>query len=277
MPRRGRVLVAAAAALAIGVLLARRRFNVPDTVEKLADADDPVPSTEAGSLVREFLHDVNASGDDADDVYGQTLARLRERAEPVAEAFADSYRAASRDAYGLRWALVYGAAKLEHPAALTFLREVAGSPVPLEESNDHHFSTAKEESIIRTTAVEGLGRLAVGGEGEAEEGLFEALSHPTFSVRVTAAQALVDGDDSAVMRNRILASLPADEAFVLEIRRVDVRDVSQVDPREHLTPAARRSPSSAAPPPLGQGPGRQRGEIRPSRRSPTVPKERGRG
>src|SRR6266511_2187565 len=135
MPRRGRVLLAIAAALVIGVLLRRRRFNVPDTVDKLVDADDPVPSTEAGSLVREFLRDMNASGDGADDVYGRTLARLRERAEPVVEAFANSYRAASRDAYNLRWALVYGAAKLEHPAALTFLREVARSPVPPEESD----------------------------------------------------------------------------------------------------------------------------------------------
>jgi hypothetical protein len=53
------------------------------------------------------------------------------------------------------------AAELQHPAALPFLFNLVLTPIPPEESPDpHSFSTVAEETILRTTAVEGIGHLA---------------------------------------------------------------------------------------------------------------------
>lgn len=275
MRRGGALLFALATGAVAGAIIVRRRFDVADIVGPLADAADPVPKSEAGSLVRDFLRDMNASGDNADEIYAQTLARLREEGAAVAAAFADSYRAAPHDAYPLRWALVYGAARLEHSAASEFLQEVLRSPMPPERSDDHYFSSVKEESIIRTTAVEGLGRLSA-DDPEAERALIESLSHSTFSVRVAAAQTLLEQDDSADMRDRLRQRLPVGEEFILDIKRLDVEEVPQVDPRQHLTPRAQRAVSAPVQPLPGDAPARPAG-VATRRGAPRIPNGERRG
>jgi hypothetical protein len=82
--------------------------------------------------------------------------------------------------YPTRWAHVHAASELRHPAALPFLRNLILTPIPPEESPDpHSFSTVGEETILRTTAVEGIGYLAR-GRADATEMLFEALRQLTL-------------------------------------------------------------------------------------------------
>jgi hypothetical protein len=120
------------------------------------------------------------------------------------------------------------------------------TPIPPENSRSpHSFSTVKEETVLRTTAVEGIGNLAARGNQRAKETLFEFLSIDSISIRRASVQSLlaIDGD----ARDRIAQYLPPNHRFLLDVRPRAVTDVPQVrDPRVHLR--ERQLPEKAAPP-----------------------------
>jgi hypothetical protein len=129
---------------------------------------------------------------------------------------------------------------LRHPAALPFLRNLILTPIPPEESPDpHSFSTVGEETILRTTAVEGIGYLAR-GRADATEMLFEALRQPSLSIRRAAVQSLLATVRGRRLRARIARALPEEHQFLLDLKAVSVRDVPQIrNPERHLSEAGR--------------------------------------
>ncbi|WP_330286785.1 hypothetical protein [Streptomyces sp. NBC_00576] len=192
---------------------------------------------------------MTAADEGAQARYDEMLGRLRERPEDaVAEIARAEGRVGSRDFAG-RWALIHTASALRHDAALPYLRSVVATPIPPEESADaHSFSTVTEETILRTTAVEGIEHLAVEGSGQAVEALFLALEQPSLSMRRAAVQALLATPGGERHRSRLMELLPEGQRFLLDVRRVDVRDVPQVrDPRAHLAEGAGAEPSPPHP------------------------------
>ena len=144
-----------------------------------------------GTLLRNFFGAMSASGDDADAQYRRALTDLRKHADLVMVEIARSHSRCNERDYPTRWAHVHAASELRHPAALPFLRNLILTPIPPEESPDpHSFSTVAEETILRTTAVEGVGYLAR-DRANAVGTLFEALRQPSLSVRRAAVQSLL--------------------------------------------------------------------------------------
>jgi hypothetical protein len=143
-----------------------------------------------------------------------------------------------------------------------FLKSVVLTPIPPEESPDSHtFSTVTEETILRTTAIEGLERLAVDGSDAALDVMLGALDQPSLSMRRAAVQGILATTRGAELRDRLAEILPEDQRFLLAIQRAVVQDVPQVrDPRTHL---ADKAGEKGAPAPLlpedsqraGGGPG----------------------
>jgi hypothetical protein len=199
-------------------------------------------------LLQNFFIAMNAAGDDAEEEYRRALADLRRQADLVVVEIARAQGDCNAHDYPTRWAHVHAAAELRHPAALPFLRNLILTPIPPEESPDpHSFSSVGEETILRTTAVEGIGYLAK-DHADATEALFEALKQPSLSIRRAAVQSLLATSRGRRLQARIRKALPEDQQFLVDLKAVDVRDVPQVKkPERHLSEAGRRGGIAPAP------------------------------
>jgi hypothetical protein len=246
-----RASVIALGALAAGVYVATRQSRSgPDTIGPGERPQDPFRNNEEGKVLRHFLSVMDSHGEDAARVYDQALEPLRAKAERVVVEIAHVESFMKETDYPSRWALIFAASELRSPAALPYLRAVALSRIPSERSRDtHSFSTVAEETILRTTAVEGIGRLARDNNAQAVDTLFECLSRPVISIRRAAVQELLSTPDGRNQYDRIAASLPEDQRFLLDLRHIEVHQAPQIrNPRQFLAPAARTDSISAPPP-----------------------------
>jgi len=225
------------------------------------------PDSPARTLLGNFFAAMSGDGDDADDQYRRALTDLRKHVDLVVVEIARSHSYCNARDYPTRWAHVHAASELRHPAALPFLRNLILTPIPPEESPDpHSFSTVGEETILRTTAVEGIGHLAH-NRADAIEALFEALRQPSLSIRRAAVQSLLASPRGRKLRARISKSLPEEQQFLLDLKRIDVRDVPQIkNPERHLSEAGRRGGIAPAPSLLGDEAKTESGNQAPRRK-----------
>jgi hypothetical protein len=212
----------------------------------------------AAVLLANFIAAMNAADGDAEPRYRSALEALRKRADEVVVEIARAEGRCEETDYPTRWALVHAAAQLRHPSALAFLRTLVLTPIPAERSPDpHSFSSVAEETILRTTAVEGVGALAADGDKNALAALLEFLDIPSRSVRRAAIQSVYAAPRGRRLRKRMEAALPASQHFLLDIQPIEVGQAPQVKrPPRHLSPAGRKS-KAPAPPGLGDDEGRQ--------------------
>ena len=205
-------------------------------------------SSPVAASVRELLARMNASGDDAEEQYQEALQRVRDQASDAVIELARAEAVAQRDDYSTRWAIVYAAAALENRAALPFLRRTALDPIPPERNEDPHASTVASETVIRTTAVDGIAALALRGDDDAVRTLQQCMAMPSFSIRRAAVQGLLASPRADDLREWLQTSVPEDQAFLLNLKRSDVRDVPQIEnPQRHLSERARNRNKSVAP------------------------------
>jgi len=217
--------------------------SMDDSLKLNESHSNPVSDSPAGKLLRNFISTMNAYGEDAQETYDRALEVMRKDAEEVVIEIAQAYGHCHKNDYPYRWALVHAAAELRHPVTLSFLVNLVKTPIPPERSKDpHSFSTVAEETILRTTAVEGVEYLLEGKENEkAHDMLFEFLKQPSLSIRRAAVQALMNSDLGKKDRKRIAEMLPKDQRFLLEIERKNVEDVPQIkDPESHLKELAKQ-------------------------------------
>jgi hypothetical protein len=203
--------------------------------------------SEMSSLVEQAVAALFAEGDEAEVTARTLLEQLRLRAEEAVVAIARLEAGCPRRMYPRRWALMHFAALLHHDAALPFLREVVLTPIPPEESTNVHYpSTLREETVLRVTAVEGVGVLAARGNERAIDSLLEFLSIESISIRRASAMSLLAVDEG--MRDQIADLLPRQLHYLLDIRSFAVTEVPQVrDPQQHLRepgrPEKRQAPA----------------------------------
>jgi hypothetical protein len=229
-----------------------------------------VSDSPAGRLLGNLLAVMNATGDDAEDAYKAALKELRGDPEGVVVELVRAESASDPQDYPSRWALVHAAAELRHPATLPFLRNLALTPLPPEEIKDpHSFSIIEEETILRTTAVEAVGRLAVDGRREALDALFEILDQqPSLSIRRAAVQSILKSPRGRRLRGRVTESLPKEQQFLLDLKPTDVTDVPQIKrPERQLSESGRQAKVEGPPNLPGADPQvEERPRTRPPRR-----------
>lgn len=238
-------------AIAVGVLIAvLQSQRAADTVHPGQQPQDHFRDNDAAKALRNFLSVMYSQGDDAAEVYARALEPLRGQAEAVASEIVHVDASLPESDYPSRFALIFAASELRHAATIPWLRSIALSRIPAERSSDtHSFSTVTEETILRTTAVEGLGRLARDNNGQAIEALFECLDRPSLSIRRAAVQELLQSPEARNQRDRIAAALPQDQRFLLDLRSIDVRDVPQVSsPQQFLAPGVKGGGRTPPPP-----------------------------
>jgi hypothetical protein len=226
-----------------------------DTDDTLTVREAPrAPTRQEGpdslsSHIRAAIDHMSAQGPEAESNYRAVVRALA--AEPRAvEALAATYRATPEDQYIERWARVNLLSDLRDNNALSVLDHILSTPIPPEKSPDMiTYSTVGEEVMIRTTAIEGISRVAESGNRQALELLLKHTQHDNFSVRRAAIQGYLAaaGPDA---REELRKRLPERDHFILDIRRADVQDVPQ--PSIERTPEGKDERDRVPPlPPAG--------------------------
>jgi hypothetical protein len=216
-----------------------RPSGAPGTDDTLSSRG-PTDARDQGQLdarISRYLRTLYAAGDDADERHARALDELRREPAEAVIALARAEASSKPRDYPRRWALVYATTRLDHDAALPYLRALVLNPLPAVDMPDPHARTvSREETILRTTAIEGIGRLAQRGNKGALDALLEFLDIPSISIRRASIQTLLSVEPG--YRERIAERLPADFRYLLDVRATPVTNVPQVkDPRKHLREA----------------------------------------
>jgi hypothetical protein len=189
---------------------------------------------ELANRIVDAINLMGGVGEQAEACYQKALDGLARNSKAVVKALAEEYERLPVAQYLDRWALVQLMAELKHESALEAIDRLLSSRIPAEESADpHSFSSAGEEVMIRTTAVEAATRIAADGSARALDVLLRHASHENFSVKRAAIQGyLAHGGEQA--REVLQKALPERDHHILDIKRVDVRQVPQAQGGLHL-------------------------------------------
>ena len=204
----------------------------PDTLD-IKVVEHPFSFRDGGdkgleALIVEAVNRMGDVGDDADANYHSALESLRRRTDEAIDEVIGAYQDLPEDRYLDRWSLVHLTAELRSPRALGFLDEIIVSQVPDERYPDSHdLSTVTEAVMIRTTAVEGIVRLSADGLEEARAVLLRQARNPQFSIRRACVQGLMETGTEKDQEELRAILRETGEERLLEIRRMDVREVPQ--------------------------------------------------
>jgi hypothetical protein len=137
------------------------------------------------------------------------------------------YRTTAEDQYITRWAQVQLLSDLRESATLDLFQGILDAPIPPEKAPEMiTYSTVGEEVMIRTTAIEGVTRLAATGDRRAIELLRKNAQHEVFSIRRAAVQGYLEavGPNG---REELRKILQKQDHFILDLRRTEVQNVPQ--------------------------------------------------
>lgn len=210
-------------------------------------AGEPWRGVDFGPELREFLAAFHSAPNEEDPRFTRALTNLRVGAAGSAKQIATAYDKLDPTYLGQRRSLLYAARYLGHEAALPFLIRIAKQE-PQGESA-HEGGRLAVESMLRSVAVEGIEQIASQGSQEAIDALLPLVQSADRLVQATSVVALKYLN---VPLERLRSLLPEDRPYLLEIARVDIRDVPQIrDPRCHLraewtSSTGRPSPDVAA-------------------------------
>jgi hypothetical protein len=192
------------------------------------------PDSRLNEQIVEAINRMGGVGGDAETHYQAALESLRGNSKKVVRIVAREYNHLPIHQYLDRWSLVHLLAELKDPSSLPILDEILSSKVPPEQSRDpHSFSTSGEEVMIRTSAVEAVTRMASKNK-QALQILLKHVQHKNLSVKRASIQGYLEhGGKNA--RTQLAKVLPKKERYILDIRRMDVREAEQAQGGLFLT------------------------------------------
>lgn len=187
------------------------------------------PDSPINDKIVESVFQMGGFGDTAEEDYQARLDSLRSVAADAVPIIVDEYNDLPEDQYVDRWSLVQLLTDLAHPSSLGGLDNIVSTSIPPEKSRDqHNFSTRAEETILRTTAIEAITRVAASNNKEAIELLLKHSRNDSFSIKRASVQGYLEvGGEKA--RDVLTKEFPKNDHYILDIRREDVRKVPQAD------------------------------------------------
>jgi len=187
-------------------------------------------------LLENFLQAINNMGDDSEKLYKNALEQLHGHVKEIIVEIIRQETICEQTNYSKRWGLIFAACELKDNYSLPFLKNIVLAPIPHEQSKDpHSLSTVGEETIVRTTAVDGIRSLAELGNKEALKSLFEFLSIPSLSIRRASIQGILANRNDDTTRKKVLELLPKDQQFLVSLKPMKVQDFQQIDdPEKYL-------------------------------------------
>lgn len=131
-----------------------------------------------------------ALGPNAEANYQASLAALRAAGPAAIAAIVQTYTQADKSLYSERAALVETLTELRLPEAQDALLAIANEPLPARvPAPDDTIQAIEPESVIRMTAIRGLGHLAV-RDDTAARALAALAKHRELSLQEQAKQSL---------------------------------------------------------------------------------------
>lgn len=120
------------------------------------------PDTDSGRAVVAHLDAIFATGPDAEANYQASLTALRTKGVETITTIVETYNNADKSLYNERAVLVETLSELRLLEARDSLLEIANEKLPERVlAPDDTFSAIDQESIIRMTAIRGLGHIAL--------------------------------------------------------------------------------------------------------------------
>jgi hypothetical protein len=222
----------------------------PSVRHSLTGATQRVPSASLGKvrgLVYSYVAAAASDDQSADARIGEAIEALRGEPEFAVIEIARALGETKLENYPARMGLILAANALEHEQALPLLVSIAETPIPTEASPPGHgLGATAEEVILRTTAVDGIGRLARQGTASALSALISLAESPVFSIRRASVHAaLVARPRDKTTRQRLLESLPSSQHFLLDLKAPSVAEVPQPEPNRKRTAHTERPPDPA--------------------------------
>lgn len=193
-------------------------------------------------LLENFLQAINHTSDDSEKTYKNAIDQLRGHVKEIIVEIIRQEAVCEQNDYSKRWGLIFAACELKDNYSLPFLKNTVLKPIPDEQSrNPHSLSTVGEETIIRTTAVDGISSLSELGNKEALKSLFEFLPIPSLSIRRASVQGILASHKDDNTRKKILELLPKDQHFIVSLKPMKVQDFQQIDDPEKYLKSRRKA------------------------------------
>jgi hypothetical protein len=151
-------------------------------------------------------------------------------------------RAAPRDAYPFRWALLYLLAEIEHKGALEHLVEMAVREMPKIDYVKGGCEAPEEgELLVASMAVLGVERLLTIDRGRAIDGLMTIIEKQGhIAIRSAAVTALLA--NSPELRSSIIKILPKKQQWIVKLKQIQPEEISAYPDRTDFeAPAPKRS------------------------------------
>lgn len=191
-------------------------------------------------LVGEGVRHMNAADAEGELAYVRVLELLR-KTEEAASTIARVASIAPAEDISLRWSLLYLLADLEEARGLDVFLATAIEAVPARSRESRGCESARDgEILVRTMAIEGLGRLA-SSDKHALHALFEVIERQAEpALRIEAVKAVLSVAPDQVDRLREI--LPEDLRFAVDIKKVRA-EVLDVDFDSKAVDKVRRTPS----------------------------------
>ncbi|MFC1564245.1 hypothetical protein ACFL6G_04875 [candidate division KSB1 bacterium] len=220
-------------ALFLRVLWLRVRPKQTPNDDKLTF--DVVPAFQFNGLdeslagqVREAINRMGGAGLNAEEKYQVSLKALQPDSTVVINAIGDELDIIPTSRYLDRWSLIQLIAELQNPESLTLLGKILSKPMPVEKFKDpHKRSSLREETIILTTAVEAITRIASKGNTSALDLLLKFTGHKSLSVRRASVQGYYTHFGEGA-REKLLEVLPQSDHYLLEIRKTNIENISPI-------------------------------------------------
>lgn len=202
--------------------------------ENLTSIYDIYKTLPLGKELSDFHEAATNVGPDAEQAYNEMLEKLKQNPKLATESLYKAYNNIPTDAYSDRWLIIDTMAQISDASSFEPLVEVTITPIPAETSADtHHFSTVKEETLIRVAAFQGLSHLAKNGtEGASEHLLQTAKTAKEPSIVRAAVNGILNSNASDEIITELKNSLSSEyQGFVTRT----VTDVSTVQNEEFET------------------------------------------
>lgn len=205
------LLLASALALSIGLTGCD---NPPDADNNVSVEVTPreglkFPDTDTGKAVATHLDALFAIGPDAEANYQASLEALRTKPDETITTIVDTYNNADKSLYGERAVLVETLSELRLLQARDALLKIANEKLPERIPVPDDTTTAiEQESIIRMTAIRGLGHIAIKDDTAARElGVLAKHLEPSLHEQARQSLAIVIAQERDKRRLKWLIEL----------------------------------------------------------------------
>lgn len=179
---------------------------------------DEFPDTEVGRMIDRHLKRMVAGGPFAQKNYMASLSDLKNQSVEVVRMILDLYPQVPEERYLKRWLMIYILYSLAEPETLEALIDLARSPLPENKIVGHHFSSQKEELMIRQRAL--LAAVEIIKKIPEEIHLLDQfLYFNNMFLRQTALRSVLNlssQEQLAEVKNRLLQMMPESDHFLIQ-------------------------------------------------------------